>query len=84
MLSGTALFCDFQKRKKARDIMATTDTWQQFKALIPEGARVAITTTVNDGNGSSQAELQDGSVITVKQESMGIGKKAFIQDGEVK
>ena len=46
--------------------MASTNIWQQFKALIPEGARVAVTTTVNNGNGTSQAELQDGSVITVK------------------
>ena len=34
--------------------------------------------------GTSHAELRDGSVITVKRESVSVGNKAFIQDGEVK
>ncbi|WP_257285648.1 hypothetical protein [Endozoicomonas sp. SESOKO1] len=64
--------------------MATTNIWQQFKALIPEGVRVVATITANNGNGTSQATLRDGSVITVKGESVGDGERAFIQDGEVK
>ena len=64
--------------------MATTNIWQQFKALIPEGTRVVATITANNGNGTSQAELRDGSVITIKGESVGIGGKVFIRDGEVK
>ena len=64
--------------------MATTNIWQQFKALIPQGARVVATITANNGNGTSQAELRDGSVITIKGESIGVGEKAFIQDGEIK
>lgn len=64
--------------------MATTNIWQQFKALIPEGVRVVATITANNGNGTSQAELRDGSVITVKGESVNVGEKAFIQDGEIK
>ena len=64
--------------------MTTTNIWQQFKALIPQGARVVATITANNGNGTSQAELRDGSVITVKGESVGVGGKVFIQNGEVK
>ena len=64
--------------------MATTNIWQQFKALIPDGVRVVATIKANNGNGTSQAELRDGSVITVKGESVGVGGKVFIQDGEVK
>lgn len=64
--------------------MATTNIWQQFRALIPEGARVIATITALNGNGTSQAELRDGSVITVKGEPVAVGEKAFIQDGEVK
>ena len=64
--------------------MATTNIWQQFKALLPDGVRVVATITANNGNGTSQAELRDGSVITVKGESVGIGGRVFIQDGEVK
>ena len=63
--------------------MATTNIWQQFKALIPEGVRVVATITANNGNGTSQAKLRDGSVITVKGE-VSVGKKVFIQNGEVK
>ncbi len=64
--------------------MATTNIWQQFKALIPDGVRVIATITANNGNGTSQAELRDGSVITVKGESVGVGERAFIQNGEIK
>lgn len=64
--------------------MATTNIWQQFKALIPEGVRVVATITANNGNGTSQAQLRDGSMITVKGESVAIGEKAFVQDGEIK
>ena len=64
--------------------MATTNIWQQFKALLPDGVRVVATITANNGNGTSQAELRDGSVITIKGESIGVGEKAFIKDGEIK
>ena len=64
--------------------MATINIWQQFKALIPDGLRVVATITANNGNGTSQAELRDGSVIMVKGESVGVGKKAFIQDEGIK
>ena len=64
--------------------MATTNIWQQFKALIPEGMRVIATITANNGNGTSQATLRDGSVITVKGDSIATGQKAFIKDGEIK
>ena len=63
--------------------MATTNIWQQFKALIPDGVRVVATITANNGNGTSQAELRDGSVVTVKGE-VSVGEKVFIQDGEIK
>ncbi|WP_163372663.1 hypothetical protein [Endozoicomonas acroporae] len=42
------------------------------------------TITGHNGNGTSQAELRDGSVITVKGESISVGQKAFIQDSEIK
>ena len=63
--------------------MATSNIWQQFKALIPDGVRVAATITANNGNGTSQAELRNGSVITAKGE-VSVGEKVFIQDGEIK
>ena len=64
--------------------MATTNIWQQFKALIPEWVRVVATITANNGNGTSQEELRDGSVITVKGEGIGVGQRVFIQGGKIK
>ena len=63
--------------------MATTNIWQQFKALSPDGVRVVATITANNGNGTSQAELRDGSVISVKGE-VSVGEKVFIQDEKIK
>ena len=64
--------------------MATTNIWQKFKALIPEGSRTIVTITANNGNGTSQAQLRDGSAVTVKGESVQAGQKAFVQNGEIK
>ncbi len=64
--------------------MATTNIWQKFRALIPEAGRVVATITANNGNGTSQAMLRDGSVVTVKGDSVMPGEKVFIQEGEVK
>ena len=64
--------------------MATTNIWQQFKSLIPEGVRVVAKITAHNGNGTSRAELRSGVVITVKGETVEVGNSAFIEDGEVK
>ena len=64
--------------------MATTNIWQQFKSLVPEGARTVVTITANNGNGTSAATLRDGTVVVVKGESVGAGQKAFVRGGEVK
>ena len=54
-----------------------------YSFLLPDGVRVVATIRANNGNGTSQAELRDGSVITVKGE-VSVGEKVFIQDGEIK
>ncbi len=64
--------------------MATTNIWQKFKALIPEGSRTIVSITANNGNGTSQAQLRDSSTVTVKGESVQAGQKAFVQGGEIK
>ncbi|MFK0572431.1 hypothetical protein [Endozoicomonas sp.] len=61
--------------------MATTNIWQQFKALVLEGVRVVATITANNGNGASLATLRDGSVVAVKDELGGVGYLAFIVSG---
>ncbi|WP_257279644.1 hypothetical protein [Endozoicomonas sp. ISHI1] len=82
MPRGFAFFA-FKGRAEGT-IKATTNIWQQFKSLIPEGSKVIATITSLNGSGTSQAELRDGSIMTVKGESLGVGQKAFIQGGEVK
>ncbi len=64
--------------------MATTNIWQQFKSLIPEGKRTVVTIIANNGNGTSQAELRDGSVITVKGSLGSLGQKVFVEGGGIK
>ncbi|MCW7552763.1 hypothetical protein NX722_08930 [Endozoicomonas gorgoniicola] len=63
--------------------MATTNIWQQFKSLPPEGGRTVITITTNNGNGTSTVTLWDGTVVIVKGKTVGVGQKAFVQGGEV-
>ncbi len=64
--------------------MATTNIWQQFKSLIPEGARTVVTITSNNGDGTSSAILKDGTTIRVRGESVLGGQKAIIQNDEIK
>ncbi len=58
--------------------MATTNIRQQFKELIPGGTRTVVTITANNCDGTSQAQLRDGSKVIVKGELVGIGQKAFV------
>lgn len=64
--------------------MATTNIWQQFKSLIPEGARTVVSITGNHGDGTSSATLRDGTSIRVQGETIMPGKKALIEDRVVK
>ena len=63
--------------------MATTNIWQQFKALIPEGSKMIVTITAQNGNGTSTVTLRDGTSLTVQGESVQIGNKALVKDGSI-
>ncbi|WOG29924.1 hypothetical protein [Endozoicomonas sp. 8E] len=63
--------------------MATTNIWQKFKSLILEGSKVIATITVLNGNGTSQAQLRDGSIVTVKGGFCGGRVEGFCSGGEV-
>ena len=64
--------------------MATTNIWQRFKSLIPEGVRTIVTVTSNNGNGTSTVTLRDGTTMTVQGESVPAGNKALVEGGAVK
>ncbi|USE37862.1 hypothetical protein [Endozoicomonas sp. SCSIO W0465] len=60
--------------------MATTNIWQQFKSLIPEGVRTIVAITLNNGDGTSTATLRDGTVIRV-QGDVPAGNNVLIKTG---
>ena len=64
--------------------MATTNIWQQFKSLIPEGARTVVTVSSNNGNGTSTVTLRDRTTMTVQGESVPAGNKALVEGGTIK
>ena len=64
--------------------MATTNIWQQFKQLLPEGSRVVVSIVSHHTNNTSRARLRNGTVVTVSGTSVGVGERAFVKDGEVK
>ena len=64
--------------------MATTNIWQQFKSLIPEGARTVVTITSHNSNGSSNAVLRNGTNLIVRGHTVPVGGKALVEAGEIK
>ena len=64
--------------------MATINIWQQFKSLIPEGARTVVTVTSNNGNGTSTVTLRDGTTMTVQGETVPAGNKVLVEGGAIK
>jgi len=64
--------------------MASTNIWQRFKGLIPAGGQTIVTILANNSNGTSQAQLRDGSIVTVKGEQVAAGQKALVREGEVR
>jgi len=63
--------------------MALTNIWQRFKGLLPTGNRIVVTIIAINGNGTSQAQLRNGSIVTVIGDSILTGEKVFIVDGKV-
>lgn len=62
----------------------TVNPWQRFKGLLPGGFRTVITVTSNNGDGTSNGTLRDGTAIVVRGESVAAGKKALVVDGEMR
>lgn len=68
--------------------MATTNIWQQFKSLIPEGARTVVSITGNHGDGTSSATQQRNNEGWNEYQGSGRNdharEKALIEDRVVK
>jgi len=63
--------------------MATVNPWKKFEGLLPQSARMVVTITANNGNGTSAATMRTGEAITVDGESVSAGNKAFVKDGVI-
>ena len=62
----------------------SNNIWRRFKELLPAGSRTVVSIIANNGNGTSQGRLRDGSTVTLKGEAVMTGGKAFVLNGEVK
>ena len=62
----------------------TVNPWQKFKGLLPGGHRTIVTITANNGDGTSNAILRDGTPVVVKGEGVAPPNKALVVDGEVR
>ena len=63
--------------------MTSTNIWQRFKGILPATSRTVVTITANNGNGTSNAMLRNGSVVVVEGESVAAGSNALVIEGKV-
>ncbi len=63
--------------------MATINIWQQFKTLIPEASKTVVTIISNNGDGTSTAQLRDGTRIKVQGETITPNNKAIVQGNKI-
>ncbi|GAA4648188.1 hypothetical protein GCM10023116_04540 [Kistimonas scapharcae] len=63
--------------------MATTNIWKQFETLLPKQSRTIATIISNNANGTSTAQLRNGTEIILSGESVQPGKKVITNGSEV-
>ncbi|GAA4647822.1 hypothetical protein GCM10023116_00840 [Kistimonas scapharcae] len=63
--------------------MATTNIWKKFSSLLPTNSRTVVTIISNNANGTSTAQMRDGTLLTLEGESVSPGKKALVNDSIV-
>ncbi|GAA4650999.1 hypothetical protein GCM10023116_32820 [Kistimonas scapharcae] len=64
--------------------MASTSIWKRFTGLLASPAGVVGTIVEHHSDGTSVVLLRTSSIIRAKGGSVGIGKKVFVEAGEVK
>lgn len=63
--------------------MASTNPWQSFKSLLPKTARMVVTVTTVNADGTSVVTLRSGDTMLVNGDSITAGSKAWIEDGKI-
>jgi hypothetical protein len=63
--------------------MATVNPWRRFQQLTNYQSRVVATVYDIGPNGTSVVTLRDGTRARVRGDSVAIGNKAFIVNGQI-
>ena len=63
--------------------MATVNPWRRFQQLTNYQSRVVATVYDIGPNGASVVTLRDGTRARVRGDSVAIGNKAFIVNGQI-
>ena len=58
--------------------------WSSFSDLVPSSPLLIGTVTSYVGASHSVVEMPGGGIMMAKGQSVGIGGKAFVQNGEIK
>jgi hypothetical protein len=61
----------------------SVNSFNRFQSILGKSSDDVVTITANNGNGTSQATTLNGTVITVKGESVAPPNNALIRGGEV-
>lgn len=61
----------------------TINAFNKFQALLPQSPRSVITITAVNANGTSTGTTSAGVTVNVVGDSVSVGQKAFIQNGQI-
>ncbi|WP_022949509.1 hypothetical protein [Methylohalobius crimeensis] len=61
-----------------------TNPWKRLEQLLPNNPLLAGDVILHNSDGTSTVSLPDGREIRVRGQSVAVGKKAFVQSGEVR
>ncbi len=64
--------------------MASTSIWKRFTGLLASPAGFVGTIVEHNSDGTSSVLLRSSSIILVKGLYVDIGKKVFVESGEIK
>jgi len=63
--------------------MTTVNAFLRFRQLLPQRTRFTATITAINADGTSNGTTRDGGKVKVLGDSVGVGLKAWIEDGRI-
>lgn len=61
----------------------TVNPWRVFQSLLPSGGRTVVEITAVGSDGTSLAELRDGTPIRVTGDTLQVGDKALVVNNTI-